>query len=117
MKSEYVANVEVRNAFGVDLIRDEGEVHLLRVQVNVCGDGHVYVSVDFLAWWEPGNEIGADDLLRSFRYDDQEYSQLGMRDQLEMLTLFTASDILVDKGVHKWPLVVSFNEFQSKVVV
>lgn len=32
-----------------------------------------------------------------------------------MLTLFTASNVLVDKGAHEWPPVVLFDEFQDKV--
>lgn len=38
-----------------------------------------------------------------------------MRDRLEALTLFTASDVLVAEGMHKWPLVVMFNQLKSEV--
>lgn len=38
-----------------------------------------------------------------------------MRYRLEALTLFAASDILIDKGVHKWPPIVTFDQFKSEV--
>lgn len=38
-----------------------------------------------------------------------------MKNRLETLTLFAASDILVDEGMHEWPPVVSFDEFQGEV--
>lgn len=107
--------MEVHDAFGVHLIHGKGKVRLLRIQVNICSDGHVRISINSLAWWEPGDEISADDLLRSFGYGNWECGRLRMRNRLKMLTLFAASDVLVDKGAHKWPLVVSFDEFQDEV--
>lgn len=32
-----------------------------------------------------------------------------------MLTLFTASDVLVNEGTHEWPLIVMLDQLQGKV--
>lgn len=48
MESEYVTDVEVRDAVGIYFICSESEMRLLCVQVNVCGDGYVYIAVDLL---------------------------------------------------------------------
>lgn len=77
----------------------------------------VYVFfIDSLAWWEPSDKIGSNDLPESFRYGNWERSQFRMENWLEMLVLFAASDILINEGTHKWPLIVSFDEFQGEVV-
>lgn len=39
-----------------------------------------------------------------------------MRNWLEMLALFTASDVFVNEGVHERPPIVLFDEFQGKIV-
>lgn len=115
VKSERFANVEVCNAVGIHLVRGKGEMRLLCVQVDVCGDGCVCFAVDSLAWWQSSDEVSANDLPRPFRYGDWKCSQFGIRNWLESLALFTASNVLVDEGAHKGPPVVLFDEFQSEV--
>lgn len=39
-----------------------------------------------------------------------------MENRLEILALFAASDIFVNKGAHEWPPIVLFDEFQGEVV-
>lgn len=116
MKLEHIANVEVCDAFSINLVYGESKVRLFHVQVDIRSDGCVCFPVNFFAWWQSSDEIGADDLLGSFGYSDWEHSQLGMRNRLELLILFTASNVLVDEGVHEWLPVILFDEFQSEVV-
>lgn len=55
MESEYIADVEVRNAISVYLICSESKMCLLHVQVNVYSDGCVHIAIDPLAWWKSGD--------------------------------------------------------------
>lgn len=100
MKSEYIANVEIRDAVSVNLISGESRVRLLRVEVDIRGNGCVCFAVDSLARRKSDDKVGTDDLLWSLRHGDRKRSRLGMRNRLEPLTLFTASDVLVDEGAH-----------------
>lgn len=75
-------------------------MRLFRVEVDVRGDGRVCFPVDSLARRKFGDKVGADDLLGSFGHGNWKCSRLGMRNRLEPLTLFAASDVLVDEGAH-----------------
>lgn len=112
----YASSLASVTAFSVNLVRSESKVHLLCVSVNVHGNGCVCFSVDFFARWQSSDEVSVDDLLGSLRHGDWKCSWFRVRDQLETLTLFTASNVLVNEGTHEWPSVVSFNEFQGEVV-
>lgn len=109
MESEYIANVKIRDIVNVYFVYSKSKVCLLRVQVNIRSDGCIRFSVDSFAWWESDDEIGADDLSGSFKYGDQKHGQFRVENQLEALTLFIASDILVDEGVYEWlPIVMLY---------
>lgn len=101
MELEYIANMKICDTIGINLISDKSEVYLLWVQVDICGDCCVCITINSFAQRESNNEIGTDDLLGSLRYDNWEYSWLWIRNRLEVLILFTASDILVDEGVYE----------------
>lgn len=94
-------DVKVCDALDVNFVRSKSKVHLLRIQINVCSDGCVCLSVDSLTRWKPDDEIGPNDLLESLGHGDWEHSQFGVRNRFEPLTLFAASNILIDEGVHE----------------
>lgn len=108
--------MQVRNAIGVNLVGSESKVCLLRVQVNIRGNGCVYLSINFLTQWEPSDEISSDDLSGSLRYGDWKCSRFRVRNRLETLTLFIASDVFVDEGIYEQPPVVTLDQFQGKVI-
>lgn len=101
---------------GVNLVGGEGKVRLLHIQVDVCGNGCIRVAVDSFAQRKPGDEICADYLLGSLGYGNRERCRFGVRDWLEPLTLFTASDVFVDESMHKRPPIVTLDQFQSEVM-
>lgn len=115
VESEHIANVKIRDAISVNLVDSEGKVRLLHVWVDVCSDGCVGLPVNSSARWESSDEICADYLLRSLRYDDWKCCRFGVRNRLESLTLFIASNVLVDEGVHEQPPVVTLNQFQGEI--
>lgn len=41
VESEHIADVKICNIISVNLVCGESEMHLLCVQVDICGDGYV----------------------------------------------------------------------------
>lgn len=109
MESEYIVNIKICNAVSINFVNSESKVCLLRVQVNICGDGCVCITIDPFARRKSSNEIGVNNLLGSLGYGNWEHSRLGVRNQLEALAFFIALDILVNEGMHEWPPIVTLN--------
>lgn len=116
MELEYIANVEICDAIGINFVSRKSEVHLLRVEVDIRSNGCVCFAVDSLTQQKSSDKIGADDLPGSLAYGDRKRSRLRVGNRLKPLALLAASDVFIDESAHEWPPIVTLDQFQYEIM-